>query len=217
MPGLHDRSGAFVALYLRDRDARGAATEFKMRSMVMRVPAISGMSLRTSRAMSTSSGRFVNDENATIRVRHPSSSRMFVGTREAIWASTSSSARVDTFQLHLLAQDRDAGLEVGRLDVDGQTRLETRAKAVFEGSQRSRRTVRRDDDLLAGLVEGIERMEELLLRLLFVLQELDVVYEKHVVLTVPVLEALDAVVPQRVDEVVRKRLDCYELDGQSRR
>ena len=49
-------------------------------------------------------------------------------------------------------------------------------------------------------------MEELLLDPLLVLEELHVVDEQHVVVPVALLEALDAPVAQRVDEVVHERL-----------
>ena len=42
------------------------------------------------------------------------------------------------------------------------------------------RPVGGDDDLLGGVVERVEGVEELLLRLLLVLQELDVVDQQHV-------------------------------------
>jgi len=71
-----------------------SATIDRIRSMVTRVDEVSGMSFRTSWARLTSMGRLFMDEKATTRVRQPSSSRIFVGTREAISMSTSSSARV---------------------------------------------------------------------------------------------------------------------------
>ena len=49
-------------------------------------------------------------------------------------------------------------------------------------------------------------MEELLLDPLLVLEELDVVDHEHVVVAVPLLEAFDAPVAKRVDEVVHERL-----------
>ena len=68
------------------------------------------------------------------------------------------------------------------------------------------RPVRRDDDLLAAVVEGVERVEELLLRLLAPLERLDVVDEEDVRRAVAVLERADAPVAQGVDELVGERL-----------
>ena len=70
-------------------------------------------------------------------------------------------------------------------------------------------------DLLAGLVERVERVEELDLRLLLLGQELHVVDEQDVVLAVRLLEALDAaLVGDGVDEVVGEALDRDVLDLQ---
>ena len=61
-------------------------------------------------------------------------------------------------------------------------------------------------DLAARLVERVEGVEELLLDPLLALEELDVVDQQHVVVAVALLEALDALVAERVDEVVHERL-----------
>ena len=63
---------------------------------------------------------------------------------------------------------------------------------------------------LPGVVERVERVEELLLGLLLVLQELDVVDQQHVVRAVAALEVLHLVLAHRVDEVVREHLDGHE-------
>ena len=57
MTGLHDRAGTLDRLDLGYRDSRRVRTTPKITSTVTRVPAISGMSLSTSRARSTSIGR----------------------------------------------------------------------------------------------------------------------------------------------------------------
>ena len=180
--------------------------------MVTRVEGVSGMSLSTSRASSTSMGRLVTEEKATTRVRQPSSSRMLVGTREAMSMSTSSSAEGDAVAADLLAQDGHAGLEIGRLDVGDESPLEAGDEAVLEGVETLRVAVGRDDDLLLRVVEGVEGVEELLLGLLLLLEELDVVDEEHVDRAVAVLEALDAVVAEGVDEVVGEGLEGHVAD-----
>ena len=115
--------------------------------------------------------------------------------------------------LDLLAQDGDARLEVRTADVDHDALTEARAQAFFQLLQLARRPVAGDDDLLAGLVEGVEGVEELHLGLLLLHEELHVVDEEHVVLAVGLLEALDAVlVGDRVDEVVGEALDGDVLD-----
>ena len=59
-----------------------------------------------------------------------------------------------------------------------------------------------DDDLLVGVVERVEGVEELFLGAFLALEELDVVDQQHVDVAVAALEGDLAVVAERVDEVV---------------
>ena len=68
---------------------------------------------------------------------------------------------------------------------------------------------RGDDDLLVRVVQGVEGVEELLLRLHLALQELDVVDQQHVDVAVAALEALRLVVADGVDEVVGELLGVH--------
>ena len=108
--------------------------------------------------------------------------------------------------LGLLAEDGEAGLELGWLDVGDEAPLEPGAEAVLEGGDRLRRPVGRDDDLAALAVELVERVEELLLELLGALEELDVVDQEHVEVAVATLEARHRLGPDGVDELVHERL-----------
>ena len=95
---------------------------------------------------------------------------------------------LEPLALRLLAQDRDAGLEVGRLHVGDQAPLEARPHPVFEAGEVLRRDVAGDDDLLVVVVQRIEGVEERLLRAVLALQELDVVDQQDVDLAVARLE-----------------------------
>ena len=106
----------------------------------------------------------------------------------------------------LLAQDRDAGLEVGRLDVGDQAPLEPVAQPVLERLEPLGCAVGGEHDLLVGVVEGVEGVEELLLGLGLALQELDVVDQEHVDVAVAPLEPVLPVVADRVDELVGELL-----------
>ena len=68
------------------------------------------------------------------------------------------------FHLRFLMQDGHARLEVWRLHVDNQTPLEPAAQTLLDIRHFTRRTVARQDDLLAVAIQFIERMEELVLR-----------------------------------------------------
>src|SRR5438046_2076636 len=77
-------------------------------------------------------------------------------------------------------EDREAGLEVGRLDVSDEAPFEAGAQAVLEGRNLLGRPVGGDDDLLVDLVQRIEGVEELLLGPVLAGQELHVVDQQHV-------------------------------------
>src|SRR4029453_3725708 len=98
------------------------------------------------------------------------------------------------------------------LDVGHEPPLETRPQALFERRDLAGWTIGGDDDLLPGLVERVERVEELLLDPLLVLEELDVVDEEHAECPVALLETLDSFIAKRVDEVVHEALTRYVTD-----
>ena len=85
-------------------------------------------------------------------------------------------------------------------------RVRSRSSSVVELLGRP---VGGDDDLLAGVVQRVEGVEELLLRALLVLQELDVVDQQDVDVAVAPLERLRLVVAQAVDEVVGELLGAH--------
>ena len=74
------------------------------------------------------------------------------------------------------------------------------------------RPVGRDDDLLVGVVQRVEGVEELFLDTFLAFDELDVIDEQHVDVAVAALERDLAVVAQRVDEVVGEFLGGDVLD-----
>src|SRR5207253_904065 len=80
---------------------------------------------------------------------------------------------------HLAPEYRGARLQVRWLDVGHQPPHESRPQPVFQCGDGPRVTIAGDDDLPARLIDGIEGMEELLLRLLLASQELDVVNQQH--------------------------------------
>ena len=119
---------------------------------------------------------------------------------------TSARQLLERLGLGLHAQDGQAGLELRRLDVGDQAPLEPGPQPVLEAGDLLGRTVRREDDLVAGAVERVEGVEELLLELLAALEELDVVDEQDVDLAVAAAEGVAGVVADRVDELVHQRL-----------
>ena len=162
-------------------------------------------SRRTISASWVSTGCRLSDANAVTRISAPSSSRMLRSMRSRDELQHVAGHGQPVLR-GLLAQDGDARLQLGRLDVGDQAPLEPGAHAVFQGLQPLRRPVGGHDDLLVGVVQGVEGVEELLLRAFLALQELDVVDEQHVDVAVAALEGDLAVVAQGVDEVVGELL-----------
>ena len=106
-------------------------------------PDVVGMrSLSTISARARSTGWRLRLANAVTRISAPSSSRMFVAILQAMYSRTSSGAPQPLLR-GLLAQDGDAGLEVGRLDVGDEAPLEPGAHPVLERGQLLGRQVAR--------------------------------------------------------------------------
>ena len=120
--------------------------------------------------------------------------------------------RGDVLALGLQLEDRDARLEVGRLDVDAQTPPEPAHQPLLEPRELVRRPVRRDHDLTAGAVEMVERVEELGLRLFAFGEELDVVDEQDVDLAVLVAERVALSFADGLDELRHELLGGHVLD-----
>ena len=123
---------------------------------------------------------------------------------------------IQAIHLRLLAQDRDAGLQLGRLNIGDQTPLEAGPQPVLQCRKLFRRAVRRDDDLFVRVVQRIEGMEELFLSAFLAFDELDVVDQQDVDVAEAAFERCGAVVTQRVDEVVGELLGRDVLDPHAR-
>src|SRR5688572_3457530 len=80
----------------------------------------------------------------------------------------------------LASQDRDAVLEVGKLDVRDHSPLETGNEARFNAGDFTRWPVAGEDDLPAALVERIEGVKEFFLCRFLSLEEVDVIDEQEI-------------------------------------
>ena len=136
-------------------------------------------------------------------------------TRSAIRSSAAGSSVADLVLLDALAQDRQPRRVVGGADVGHESGLEALAQPLLELAEVARQAVRREHDLRAGLVQRVERVEELLLGAGLGLEELDVVDEQHVDAAVRGLEALDVMAVERAEEVVRERLGGRVAHGRA--
>ena len=145
---------------------------------------------------------------ATMRLSAPSSSRMLLTTLRAMNSMTSEP--IGTPPSSALA--RRMAMRVSR---SGAVRSamrphsKRRAQALLEGQDGLGRSVAGQDDLLAVLVDGIERMEELFLRPLLVRDELDVVDEQQVDPPVAGAELVDLALLDAGDELVGELLATW--------
>ena len=105
-------------------------------------------------------------------------------------------------QLCLLRQNCDSRLQVRVLQIRIEPPLEAGTKAILQGLKLAWWAVRRQHNLVIGLVQGIERMEELFLCTFLALQELDVIDDEHVQIAVATLEGFLGVVTHGINEVV---------------
>ena len=161
---------------------------------------------RAERAVGPSardSGSLCREANAITRVIAPSSTRTFVGAAAAISRSTPGSG---TWPLESAAIRQSTAIRVRRSGGSSSTRRPQLKRSRRRSASRERRLgrpVAREHDLLAGGVEGVEGVDELLLGVLLALEDLDVVDQQRVELAVARLERLRALAPQRGDELGR--------------
>ena len=94
----------------------------------------------------------------------------------------------------------------GNCSSAGEAHLEPRGEPLFEIGDFRRRRIAGQDDLLAAVAEGVEGVEEFLLRPVLAGQELDVVDQEHVDLAVALAELGQFAVLDRADVVVRELL-----------
>src|SRR5690554_1314484 len=83
--------------------------------------------------------------------------------------------QIDARLLGLLHQDRDPRLQLRRFHRHGQSPAKTRFKALFQTVNFLGIAIAGQDDLLATFQQGIESMEEFLLRAFLLGKELDVI------------------------------------------
>ena len=105
----------------------------------------------------------------------------------------------------LVSQDCKPGFYIGWLNVGDKTPTESSTQTIFERGDGIRHAVAGDDDLLAGSMQGIEGVEELLLQTFFAFHELNVVDEQDVNFAITPFERTDGVVANAIDIFVEER------------
>src|SRR5918996_2124317 len=110
---------------------------------------------------------------------------------------------VEPLGRNLALQDGEASLKIGGLNVGNQAPLEAGPEPLFESRDFLRRTIRGNHDLTSG-VEGIEGVEELFLRPLLTLEELDVVDQEKTGRPITAVEGRDRSPLQSKNEIVHE-------------
>ncbi len=183
--------------------------------MVTSLSCSASRSRSASLANSSVMARPVKRELAITRRSAPSSSRTLERMRLAMKKATSSGSSTPA-ALRLGHQDRDAGLELGRLDRHREAPAEARFEPLLEPVDLLRVAVAGEDHLVLALEQRVERVEELFLRALLAGEELDVVDQQRIERAVRGLEFVDGVVLQRPHHVADEALRVHVGDARLR-
>src|SRR5215467_4716149 len=149
-----------------------------MFSMVTSFACSESRSFSATLVNSSVMARPVKRELAITRRKAPSSSRTFERIRFAMKKATSSGSV--TGSLRLGHEDRDAGLELRRLDRDRESPAESGLQPLLEALDFLGVAVAAQDHLVLAFQQLVEGMEELLLRALLAGEELDVIDQQRI-------------------------------------
>ena len=116
----------------------------------------------------------------------------------------------------LLADDGGAHLVIRQLHIGDQAALKPGTEAIDQSTDLLGRLVAGKHNLLAGLMEGIEGMEELFLGTVLVSDELDVIDHQEIDAPVAIAEVFHPLCPERVDQVIGERFGRDVEDDQAR-
>src|SRR5213594_3783725 len=83
--------------------------------------------------------------------------------------------QINVLKFRFSPQDSYLCFDIWGLDIGDQSPFETRVETLFDFRDLTRRTIRREHDLLLRVIERIERVKELFLRPLLAGDELDVI------------------------------------------
>lgn len=109
---------------------------------------------------------------------------------------------LELIDFRLLAKDGDAEFEVGKFDVGNHSPLESGHQASLNTRNLGWRTIGRHDDLTSVFIEGVEGVEEFLLRGFLALEEVHVIDEEKIGLAKSAAELICSTSLNRVDVLV---------------
>ena len=111
---------------------------------------------------------------------------------------------IDAAELGFFEEDGDAGFKIGFVDAGDQALIEATDEAFFEPFNFYGFAVGTEDNLFAGLVEGVKGVEEFFLRAFSFGEELHVVDDEHLGMAVFVAEIMQFALFHRLDKVIDK-------------
>ena len=115
-------------------------------------------------------------------------------------------ADVEVLKLRLLAQDRQPRFKIRPLDVRHQAAFKAAAQALLQLLNLLGGLIGGHHDLLAGLAQVVEGVEELLLRAMLARDELDIVHHEDIHVAEALAELLVLVALHGADQLVGKVL-----------
>jgi len=108
----------------------------------------------------------------------------------------------DAAQLGLFVEDGYSGFVTGFIDASDQAMVESANEPVFEVGDFGRTAIGGHDDLFAGLIEGVEGVEEFFLGAVPMAEELDVIDDEHIHMPILVLEVEEVAFFDGPDEMI---------------
>lgn len=124
--------------------------------------------------------------------------------------------QIDTLLFSAVLQDDAADFIVRRGNRSDKAARETALQAVFELFNIRWRTVARHDDVLLLVEEFIERVEDFHLRRVPRAEELDIVNQKEVRISVLLAEVIRRMALDGIDQLIRERFTGHEKNGKLR-
>ena len=112
----------------------------------------------------------------------------------------------DVQAFRFLFQNRNARLDVRRLQLRRHAPLEPRNEALLQLFDLARRTVTGKDNLLVAVVQGVEGVKKLLLRAFLAPKKLDIVNHQDIRVAILLAEFHQCAVLDGIDELVGKLL-----------
>ena len=109
---------------------------------------------------------------------------------------------IELFKQGLFLEDGDTCFEIRCLDISDESPFKAGTQAIFQRLDFPRRTITRENDMLIGIVQGVEGMEEFLLRMFLFREELNIIDEQYIDIAIFLAEGLRITITDGIDELI---------------